>query len=245
VPPRAAAPAATAERFASADLGAHLRLWLVAAAGLTVDLWSKDWAFRTLGQGGRRVLLRNVLEFQIMLNSGALFGIGAGQTALFLVASVLALLLVLWMFAHSAARGRWLHVALGAILAGALGNMYDRMFVQLVAVREPGITGYYVKAEDGPGQSPVLREYAPPPGSKAREIPITALPYAPEEVGYVRDFIKIPTKVFGRRDVWPWVFNVADMLLVSGVGILALRLWCERGASKRRQAELDSTPQKA
>ena len=100
--------------------------------GLVLDLWSKDWAFHTLRQGGRKGLIPYVLELQTMLNDGALFGIGSGHTGLFLLASLLALALVLWMFAQSSPRRRTLQLALGAILAGALGNMYDRTFVKLV-----------------------------------------------------------------------------------------------------------------
>jgi hypothetical protein len=51
----------------------------------------------------------------------------------------------------------------------------------------------------------------------------------PAEVGFVRDFIKIPTKWWStEKDIWPWVFNVADMLLVGGVSILAIYLWLDR-----------------
>jgi signal peptidase II len=43
------------------------------------------------------------------------------------VATVLTILMVGWFFAVSSAKARWTHVALGLILAGALGNFYDRM----------------------------------------------------------------------------------------------------------------------
>ena len=208
--------------------------------GLALDLWSKNWAFRSLGLYGRRKLIPRVLEFQTMMNDGALFGIGSGRTMLFLAASVLALVLVLWMFGQSSPRQRLLHVALGAILAGALGNMYDRIFVRLVELPDArGARRYYVKTPSGDGRGVILREYAPPPARPPREFPLSALPADHQAVGHVRDFIKIPTKVFGQRDLWPWVFNVADMLLVGGVGILAIRLWRERRVSARKQTELD------
>ena len=46
----------------------------------------------------------------------------------------------------------------------------------------------------------------------------------------MRDFIKIPTRWLGGHDLWPWIFNVADMLLVGGVAILAVRLLRDRKA---------------
>ncbi len=226
-------------RSALRDPGAHVRFWLVAVAGLALDLWSKEWAFHALRQGGRRVLIPRVLELQTMLNDGALFGIGSGQTVLFLVASALALGLVLWMFSQSTARHRLLHIALGGILAGALGNMYDRMFVQLLPWRPPGGTPrYFVKSADG--GPVVLREYPPRADGRAWQEPAFVAAELPAAVGHVRDFVKIPTRIGGKRELWPWVFNVADMLLVVGVGILALRLWFDRGSHTRRKAKLDS-----
>jgi signal peptidase II len=238
------APAATrGARTALRDLGSHLRLWTVAVIGVGLDLWSKEWAFRTLRQGGHRELIPGVLEFHTTLNPGALFGIGAGHTEVFLVASVLALVLVVWMFAQSPAQ-RWLtHVALGAILAGALGNMYDRAFVNLVEFRQPGqLTRYYVERFEPEGNVLTLHEY---PSDMAAagppiQVPVRMRDRLGEPTGYVRDFIKIPTRWLGGRELWPWVFNVADMLLVGGVGVLAFKLLRERRSEPEPQrAALD------
>jgi signal peptidase II len=231
------------EPSAICDLGAQLRFWCVVAAGLAIDLWSKYWSFHTLGQGGRRVLIPSVLEFHTTLNPGALFGLGKGQTTLFVIASLLALGLVLWMFAQCPSR-RWLtQIALGAILAGALGNMYDRVFVRLVPHEfhtESGRVLTFCTLEHD-GEWLVLREYPPLPTSRAARIPVAAVEKQPAPVGYVRDFIKISQKWFGGRDVWPWVFNVADMLLVGGVGILAVRMLRERRSEEAAGgAELDA-----
>jgi len=211
-------------------------LWTVVIAGLALDLWSKQWAFRTLRQGGGRVLIPKILEFHTTLNPGALFGIGAGRTGLFLLASLLALILVLWMFAHCPARRRLTHIALGAILAGALGNMYDRAFVRLTPYVFPTPAGravaYGVRDLSPDGQWVVLREYPADDRSRVVKLPVSAAGDLPPEAGYVRDFIKIrttlpnwswlPERLRG-REAWPWVFNVADMLLVGGVGVLAIR----------------------
>ncbi len=212
-----------------------MRFWSVAVLGLVLDLWSKQWAFETLGQGGRRVLLPYVLEFQTMMNDGALFGIGGGRTTLFLIASALALVLVFWMFAQSTARNWAFQIALGGILAGALGNMYDRAFVQLVMWPSPSGAARCWSPQPAPGGGVILQEYPPGRDGRVLHLPESAARDLPAPVGYVRDFIKIPTRVFGRRELWPWVFNVADMLLVGGVGILAVRLWRER-EPRRREA---------
>lgn len=223
--PRAVTSVARPDRSALLSLPSNLLFWVIAAGGLALDLWSKDWAFRTMGQLAHQPVVPRLLEFQTMLNPGALFGIGRGQTELFLAASLVALGLVLWMFAQSGSR-RWvLHIALAAILAGALGNMYDRAFVRLTEKPLPTPDGWRYFYRAGPNEhgAMVLREFPPDRPGESR-----VMPTPPPEVGFVRDFIKIPTKIFGERDLWPWVFNVADTLLVIGVGILALRLLFER-----------------
>jgi len=58
----------------------------------------------------------------------------------------------------------------------------------------------------------------------------------------VRDFIKISQKWFGGRDLWPWVFNVADMLLVGGVAVLAVRLLFERRSGPAAPAKPSAPP---
>jgi len=234
------------ERSALYSVGAHVRFWIIVVIGLAIDLWSKAWAFGTLGQSGERVLIPSLLEFHTTLNPGALFGIGAGRTGLFVVASILALALVLWMFAQCPARRWFTQIALGAILAGALGNMYDRVFVRLVpVVTASGGCVYYVVERSADGATTLLKEFPVRPDGRVREVPPSAIPDLPAEVGYVRDFIKISQKWFGGRDVWPWIFNVADMLLVGGVGILAIRLLQERHPQPvPGGAELDAGPER-
>jgi signal peptidase II len=66
------------------------------------------------------------------VNQGALFGIGRGhKTAAntgFAIVSLLAALAILyWSCQKSTTRDLWLSAALGLILAGTLGNLYDRV----------------------------------------------------------------------------------------------------------------------
>lgn len=219
---------------------------IIGSGGIALDLWSKHWAFHTLGQAAREVVIPGILEWQTMLNRGALFGLGGGFTGVFLTASVLALVLVGWMFINVPRRRRLLQIALGAILAGAIGNMYDRAFVQLVD--KP-----YAEGKRGPlwlehvGEADGLHTLEEYPRDKGG-LRLTT-PTVEREVGFVRDFIKIPTKWWGSTtDIWPWVFNVADMLLVGGVAILAVHLLFERNpkesgttvAVERAELEADS-----
>lgn len=214
-------------RPAWSDGWAHVRLWGVLSIGLTLDLTTKHLAFQRFGQHEGMPVLPGLIEFQIMLNKGALFGIGQGMTEVFLVASVFALLLVAWMFLQSAARQWWLHIALGGIVAGAIGNMVDRATVRLLhdqGQRADGRWVYVSKQQQADGSTLFVEYPRAQPG-----LPIVRPPAdAEREAGFVRDFLKIPTKIWGEQDLWPWVFNVADMLLVGGVSVLGIHLLFER-----------------
>lgn len=114
------------------------------------------------------VLIPHVLNLRLTTNTGAVFGLGKGGQWVFIVASVIAMGVVGRVFWRSKADARWLHVALGLIVAGALGNLYDRV-----------------------------------------------------RYGAVRDmFLMLPD-----TGLWPWIFNIADVALVVGVGVLAVLMW--------------------
>jgi signal peptidase II len=161
----------------------HLRLWVIALLGLVLDLWSKSWAFTTLTQVEHRPVVKGWLSFVLSYNTGALFGIGKGFKPVFILASVAAFAFVLYLFGQYSRTRKSLHYALGMIMAGALGNVYDRV-----------------------------------------------------SIGKVRDFIKIEA-AFGDFQLWPWVFNVADMLLVVGVILLLINFWIDRRAYLAALAE--------
>ena len=154
-------------------------LLIVTCAGLALDLWTKAYSFDALRvqvneQGrvvgsDRNVLITGWLQFEGQTNKGAVFGMGEGQLALFLVVSVAAILFLLYLFATSG-RQRIYQFILGKLLAGVLGTLYDRV-----------------------------------------------------QFGYVRDMIHaLPGQVWPGTStpIFPWIFNVADILLCTGVGAM-------------------------
>lgn len=221
------------------DLWSHLRLWPVAAATLTLDLWSKHWAFTHLDAGPSSaglVIIPQVMSFRRSLNAGALFGLGKGLTPVFIAASVVALLFVFFLFIHSGRDRRSLHLALGLVLAGALGNLYDRAFMIADVVRYSVDDHMHTEAcrvIEQNDSGVVIGTW--PDGSQPHQtIPRRYQPRMHQQ-GVVRDFIKMEPRftVAGTMiEVWPWVFNIADMLLVVGVGLLLLNFWWDRKADK-------------
>lgn len=184
----------------------------VVLVGLAIDLGSKRWAFASVApkpvhvdrdaaltdpayapippHEGVHAIPGDLLDFQLVLNSGAVFGIGAHQRWFFIGFSVIAVGVAVWLFGwRTEAKQRVLHIGIGLILAGALGNLWDRLLL-----------------------------------------------------GRVRDFLhmlpgwELPlglTWPGGAAEIWPWVFNIADVMLLTGMGLVMVDMWVrDRRAAK-------------
>lgn len=137
-------------RRAGASPGAWARLAVWGAVALAADLWTKRFAFDHVAGtpvNVRRadvlsgvpldslvpdhhpvVVVPSVLEFTLVLNPGAVFGIGAGRRWFFIMFTLVALVFALFVFARwTSARDRAAHIALALLIAGGLGNLYDRI----------------------------------------------------------------------------------------------------------------------
>ncbi len=115
-------------RFADTLLNpaALARFVLTTALGLSADLYTKWLAADRLGNGQVVTPVPGWLQLEFVRNPGAVFGIAPGQTWAFLIVSAAAIVFLTYLFAGSG--GRWLfQVILGVLLAGVLGNMYDRV----------------------------------------------------------------------------------------------------------------------
>jgi len=221
------------KQSAFGNRNAQLRLWIIAVVGLAADLGSKAWVFSSVDVNRVQTVIPGFLEFRRSLNPGAVFGIGAGQAGIFIFASLLALIFVLVMFANSSPRQRVLHIALGMILGGALGNLYDRAFMiaDVLEVRHFGGGDHQIIGViDGESHDGLVHVGAWPDGDHSRTFQNDRI-VAQHKQGVVRDFIRIvprfPPQVpwLGNKTIWPWIFNVADSLLVGGVTILMLSFW--------------------
>jgi signal peptidase II len=118
----------------SIPISHYYLFWSIALFGMTFDLATKYSIFSWLGpqyQRGPYTIIKNVLELQTSHNTGALWGFMRGvpkSSLIFAVLSIIAALgICYWLFILGAARDRRLTIALGLIMAGALGNCYDRL----------------------------------------------------------------------------------------------------------------------
>lgn len=113
---------------------------LLAATGLSWDLFTKWWVFSWLGvptsgpwtwpDNWGWMGLAPIVRFQLHtnFNHGALWGMGQGMSLLFAGLSIVAAVGILyWLFAHGGAQCWWLTVSLGLVMAGILGNLFDRL----------------------------------------------------------------------------------------------------------------------
>jgi len=111
-------------------LNRYIAFFSIAVAGCALDLASKSWIFSRPGMSDGRVqwVWNGVFGFRTDVNRGALFGLGQGLTPVFAALSVAAALGILfWLFYVGAAHDRLLCLALSCMMAGILGNLYDRL----------------------------------------------------------------------------------------------------------------------
>lgn len=136
---------------------AWLTLLVSCLLSIALDLGSKAWAFHSVIPGTPvrfvredvlamrvtdprdingliphhkpRVVVPTLLELTLVLNPGAVFGIGPGKRMFFVGFTIIALGFGLLMFARGThAIDRLAHVGIGMVIGGGLGNLYDRLF---------------------------------------------------------------------------------------------------------------------
>lgn len=96
---------------------------------LVADLWSKSWALSALGDGTRMELLGGFLPLTLAFNTGAAFGLGIGDDSrwLFVPITILAVAFLGWLLWKAESRDYLRIVSTSLVLAGALGNLWDRV----------------------------------------------------------------------------------------------------------------------
>lgn len=115
----------TAGRVARA--GAQWGVFLGLAATIVVlDQLAKAWLVANVAPGEVRSVVGDSVRFVYHQNSGALFGLFRDQAILFGLISIVVIGLIVAYHARSG-RSRYMSIALGFLLGGAIGNMIDRL----------------------------------------------------------------------------------------------------------------------
>jgi signal peptidase II len=211
--------------LAETPAGRSPRAWrllvLVLLLGLAADLGTKSWSYRHVAaepvhldrarlmsdpghdpivrHDGKPLLPGGLLELKLVLNPGAVFGIAAHQRWFFIAFTLVTLAGGFVAFARYTCRTHAVaHVAIGLVIAGGLGNLYDRI-----------------------------------------------------AFGRVRDFLHM---MAGRHLPWdwtwpgtnnpelmPWVFNVADILLLAGMVLLMVHVNRQEKRRKGRTREPENS----
>ncbi len=117
-------------------------------------------------------VIGRVFSMTHVYNTGVAFGLFQGRSELFVAVALVVVAALLFYRHRLPAEDRWLQVALGLQVGGALGNLTDRL-----------------------------------------------------RIGHVTDFLDFK--------VWP-VFNISDTAIVTGVLLLAWRLWLEERSTADR-----------
>jgi signal peptidase II len=101
-------------------------MYAVAAAVVLADRLTKLWARNTLPGRAPITLVPGVLDLSFTTNSGGAFGLFGGAAWLFFGATIVVCAVI--VYASLALPGRLAAVGLGLVLAGAVGNLIDRIF---------------------------------------------------------------------------------------------------------------------
>ncbi|MCV0403957.1 MAG: signal peptidase II [Chloroflexi bacterium] len=116
---------AAAERDASP--GAVLVMAGTAVVLYAADQLTKLLIVANLPFGERVDVIGDFAQLWHVRNTGAAFSILPGATWLFVPVTIAAIGMVIYFHRTLHDRGPWIQVVLGAILAGALGNLTDRV----------------------------------------------------------------------------------------------------------------------
>jgi len=109
-----------------------LSIGIVTVVGVAVDQVTKRMADERLPDAGIVVIIKDFFRLQYSTNSGAFFGLGSSMSPVagrvfFIVATLLAMGLIVQLYRKARADQKVLRWALVLLLAGAIGNLIDRV----------------------------------------------------------------------------------------------------------------------
>lgn len=109
----------------------NIYIYLIVIVSLVaIDQLTKYFVFKYLGDGAHVTCIPKVIDFNLLYNDGAMFGILSGKKVLFVIVTIIGLGLFGYMLKDGDIK---LHpfYTIGLLLtcAGAIGNFIDRIFI--------------------------------------------------------------------------------------------------------------------
>ena len=100
---------------------------IIIAALVCIDLLSKHLAVFYLKGAESLPVIHNVINFTYVENTGAAFSMLRGMQPLFVVLTLVAVLVMMYLILHSKSRNKALIWGLAFATAGGIGNLIDRV----------------------------------------------------------------------------------------------------------------------
>lgn len=108
-----------------------MRFWISMLLVVIIDQISKWLVISNLEFGNSIPLIKGIISLTYVQNQGAAFGLFAGNTWIFIVSAVLAVL-VISVYNYRNPLPYNIQIILGLITGGAIGNLIDRFRYQYV-----------------------------------------------------------------------------------------------------------------
>lgn len=110
------------------DRHAILSIFLTAAFLILLDQLTKVIILNYLSLNESVPVVEGILYLTLVCNRGAAFGLFQNQIFLFIVTAIIVVMLVGFDIKKNGPGSRLYNLAMGLLLAGALGNLLDRLF---------------------------------------------------------------------------------------------------------------------
>lgn len=105
---------------------------IAAVGGVVIDIVTKWFVFSKLDEFEKIILIPGLLNILRSENEGVVFGLFPGKTNAFIIFSAIAIIVILCIYIWSNKTLFISNLALGLVLAGAMGNLWDRIWYRYV-----------------------------------------------------------------------------------------------------------------
>ena len=106
-----------------------MAFWLLALGVFLIDRLTKSFVTSILGEGGTIPVIPGILHITFVLNPGGAFGLLPQGTIFFTLVTLVVFTAVIWYYISQRPRHWAVVTALGLVLGGTAGNLYDRLVI--------------------------------------------------------------------------------------------------------------------